>query len=216
MNFSDVGTYNPFHIYIRCLYCRGIINGYADNTFRPYNSVTRAQVAKMVANAAGIFDPVTVQTFTDVPATHPFYIYIERLAARGYLNGYNDPASCPGGVPCFRPETSVTRGQLAKIAANAAGFSDVPSSTTESFPDVPPSHPFWIYVERLALRGIIDGYQCGTLDVNLCTGQVETCDPLRRPYFRPCNAITRGQTAKIVSNTFFPVSCAPGPFQVEK
>jgi len=102
----------------------------------------------------------------------------------------------------------VTRGQLAKIDANAAGYNDLP--TTQSFADVPPGDPFYLYIERLARRGIVNGYDCGTGDINPCTGLVETCDSTHRPYYRPCNNVTRGQAAKIVANTFFPVNCAPG------
>jgi hypothetical protein len=215
--FIDVEVYNPFHVFIRCLYCRGHINGYTTDPpcaggapcFRPYAQITRAQVAKIVANSAGLADPVNGQTFTDVPSSHPFYIYIERLAIRGLINGYTDPARCPTGVPCFEPAAPVTRGQLAKIAANAAGFTDTPPPGTQSFADVPGSDPFWLYVERLSRRGIIDGYRCGTTDVNPCLGVVETCDSLQRPYYRPCSYITRGQTSKIVVNTFF-AACSTG------
>jgi hypothetical protein len=215
--FTDVDVYNPFHIFIHCLYCRGHINGYTTDPpcgpgtpcFRPYAQITRAQVAKIVANSAGIADPVSGQTFTDVPPSHPFYLYIERLAGRGLINGYSDPARCPGGVPCFEPAAPVTRGQLAKIAANAAGYSDVPPAGTQSFADVPVGDPFWLYIERLSRRGIIDGYRCGTSDVNPCLGVVESCDSQARPYYRPCAYITRGQTTKIVVNTFFPACSGP-------
>ena len=37
------------------------------------------------------------------------------------------------------------------------------------------------------------------------------CAALARPYYRPCANVTRGQTSKIIANTFFPVNCAPGP-----
>jgi hypothetical protein len=46
------------------------------------------------------------------------------------------------------------------------------------------------WVQRIAARGIIQGYQCG--------GPFEPCSPEERPYFRPNNHVTRGQTAKIV------------------
>jgi hypothetical protein len=214
MNFTDVDLYNPFYIYIRCLYCRGIVSGYADGTFRPFNNVIRGQAAKMVANAAGLLGaiPSTQQTFTDVPPTQPFWVYIERLSSLGHISGY----TCGGpGEPCdpqnrpyFRPATNLTRGQLVKIVSNAAGFNDDPGAT-QSFADVPPSEPFWVYIQRLSLRGIITGYDCGTGYINPCTGLVESCDSLTRPYFRPCANITRGQTTKIVANAFFPACQTP-------
>jgi N-acetylneuraminic acid mutarotase len=209
MNFTDVDQYNPFRIYIRCLYCAGVLSGYSTNPpcttgtpcFRPYDNVTRGQIAKIVSNAAGINDPAGTQIFVDVPPTHPFYTWINRLARRGILGGYNTSPPCPGAAtPCFRPEAFTTRGQMAKIVSNAAGFMDNPPAGTISFTDVPTTNPFWLWIERLARRGIISGYDCG--------GPGEPCDALRRPYYRPNNFITRGQTSKIVANTFFP-SCQP-------
>jgi N-acetylneuraminic acid mutarotase len=196
MPFTDVDEFNPFYIYIRCLYCRGIIGGYADGTFRPYNPTTRGQMAKIVSNAAGFSDPIPSnrQTFSDVPPGHTFWVYIERLAWRGIVGGYADGT--------FRPDNWVTRGQMTKFASNAAGFDEEVPPGTQTYTDVPPTHTFWVYIERLSGRGIISGYECGRPPAG-------PCDPQRRPWYRPELDITRGQTSKIVANTFFPINCAP-------
>jgi hypothetical protein len=221
LNFTDVDPYNPFRVYILCLYCRGLISGYPDGTFRPYNHVTRSQVAKIIANSAGLNDPPVGQTFEDVPPSNSFYPFVERLASRGYINGYpcggpDEPCVPPTNRPYFRPYNDVTRGQLAKIAANAAGFIDTPVPGNYTFADVPPTDPFYVYIERLSRRGVINGYECGSGEINPCTGLPETCDAIRRPYYRPCISITRGQTTKIAANTFFPVDCAPGAPAIRK
>ncbi len=196
IEFNDVPPTNPFYSYIQCLACRGIISGYADGTFRPGNNVTRGQTAKIVANAAGLSGTPSGQTFTDVPPNNPFYTYIELMYAAGYINGYNTPAACPTGVPCFHPYSDVTRGQLAKIDANAARYNEQIPPSQQTFSDVPPSsQPFWLWIERVALHGVISGYNCGTPPAG-------PCDPQRRPYFLPGNTATRGQTAKIVANSF--------------
>jgi hypothetical protein len=194
--FTDVDQFNPFYQYIQCLYCRGIISGYSDNTFRWTADVTRGQVSKIIANSAGLNAAVSGQTFTDVPASNPFYVYIERLAATGAISGYNTAANCPSGIPCFRWELPVTRGQLAKIDANAAGYNETP--TGQTFRDVPASQPFYVFIERLSLHGVINGYNCG--------GAGEPCPGL---YYRPNANITRGQVSKVASQTFFPNACAP-------
>jgi subtilisin family serine protease len=195
--FTDVDQFNPCYQYIQCLYCRGIISGYSDNTFRWSADVTRGQVAKIVANAAGLNDPITTQTFTDVPPGSPFFAFIGRLAGHGYISGYDTAANCPSGTPCFRPELPVTRGQLAKIDANTAGYNETPSGQT--FNDVPAANPFYVYIERLSLHGVINGYTCGAAG-----------EPCPGVYYRPNANITRGQTSKVVSQTFFPLNCAPG------
>ena len=118
-------------------------------------------------------------SFSDVPEGSTFYPYIRCLACRGILGGYGDNT--------FRPGNNITRGQLAKIVSNAAGWTEPVSGQT--FSDVAPSSPFYEYVERAVAHGAISGYSDGT--------------------FRPGNNATRGQTAKIVSNSFFPGCLTP-------
>jgi hypothetical protein len=196
LTFSDVPSDNPFYAYIRCLACRGILNGYADGTFRPYNLVTRGQTCKLVSNAAGWSDaiPSGQQTFSDVPPTHPFWLFIERAYAHGVISGYTDGT--------FHPDALVTRGQLAKIDTLAAGWSDPIPSTQQTFEDIAQAYPFWLFIERAALHGVIAGYTCG--------GAGEPCNPPgSRPYYRPANSATRAQTAKIVASTFFSTCQTP-------
>ncbi|HEX8600018.1 MAG TPA: S-layer homology domain-containing protein, partial [Chloroflexia bacterium] len=86
------------------------------------NPATRGQISKIVSIAAGFEEevPSEQQTFTDVPTDSPFWVYIERLAGRGIISGYGDEERCPEtGAPCFRYNENTTRGQMAKIAANA-------------------------------------------------------------------------------------------------
>jgi hypothetical protein len=131
--------------------------------------------------------------FTDVPPGSTFYPYVRCLACQGIVSGY----ACGGpGEPCpgsyFRPNNQVTRGQVSKIVAESAGFSELMPSTQQTFEDVTPASTFWRWVERLAGRGIIGGYPCG--------GPFEPCvAPTNRPYFRPNNNVTRGQLSKITS-----------------
>jgi hypothetical protein len=198
---------NPFYIFIRCLACRQIVAGYADGTFRWGNNVTRGQLSKIIAGAANRAAPVptTQQTFADVPASNPFWLWIERLAARGVISGYacggpGEPCD-PGTRPYFRPNADATRGQIAKITASAAQIPDPIPGAQQTFADVPPSQPFRLWIEQLAGRGIINGYGCG--------GPGEPCDPAQRPYFRPGQNATRGQVAKIAGNTFFPNCWTP-------
>jgi hypothetical protein len=205
ISFADVPPGSTFYEFIRCLACRGIINGYPGGIFHPSYQVTRGQLSKIVSNSAGFSDPQTVQMFQDVPPGSTFYDYIGRLASRGYINGYpcggpGEPCVPPGNLPYFRPNASATRGQISKIVSNAAGFNEPVSGQT--FQDVAPGSTFYDFVERLTSRGVISGYPCG--------GAGEPCvPPENRPYFRPNNNATRGQTSKIVANTFFPACVTP-------
>jgi N-acetylneuraminic acid mutarotase len=216
IQFTDVPAGSTFYPFITCLACHGVISGYpcgspgeqcdpnSNPYFRPGNQVTRGQIAKIVSESAGFFDPVTTQTFEDIAPGSTFYTYTERLSSRGVMSGYpcggaGEPCVPPNNRPYFRPTNNATRGQIAKIVSNAAGYNEEP--TTQNFEDVPPGSTFYTFTERLATRFIMSGYTCGTIPTEPCV------PPDNRPYFRPNNNATRGQTSKIVSNTFFP-TCA--------
>jgi hypothetical protein len=146
-------------------------------TFTVVATATRTQTQTQTRTPAPSATPTACSIyFRDVPADHPFYPYIRCLKCRRILGGYSDGT--------FRPDNYITRGQLSKIVANAASIQDPVPPDRQSFSDVPPTHPFWVYIERLSARGIIGGYADGT--------------------FRPDNNATRGQTAKIETNAFFP------------
>jgi hypothetical protein len=203
--FTDVCPGDYFYTATLALADDGILSGYStappcNNSlwipcFRPYANITRGQIAKVASLAAGFHEPVSGQYFLDVPPGSTFYEYIQRMASRGIMVGYpkGDPHCLqppPGNMPCFFPNRLNTRSQLSKVVALTFNFSEPVSGQT--FEDVPPSNfAFYPYIERLASRGIIGGYPCG--------GPSEPCiPPNNRPYFRPYNSVTRGQTAKIV------------------
>ncbi|MBF6614478.1 MAG: S-layer homology domain-containing protein [Chloroflexi bacterium] len=195
ITFSDVSPSDYFYNAVSYLLCSGAIAGYPDNTFRPGATVTRGQISKIVSSAFGFNEPAIGQSFQDVPPDSTFYLWVQRLSQRGIINGYpcggpGEPCSPPANLPYFRPNATVTRAQTAKIVSNAAGYNDPP--TGQSFTDVPPSSPFYPYVQRLTARGIMAGYSCG--------GPGEPCDAQSRPYFRADNTATRAQAAKIVYN----------------
>ena len=84
---------------------------------------------------------------------------------------------------------------LGRTYTNAAGYYDNPSG--QQFQDVPVGSTYYTYTYRLVSRSIMSGYPCGA--------DGEPCNPPDNlPYFRPNKNATRGQTSKIVANTFFP------------
>ena len=146
--------------------------------------VPTTPASSATANSTATSTPCTI-TFSDVPADHTFYANIRCLACRGIISGYSDGT--------FRPGNNITRGQIAKMVSNAAGFDEDPNP--QIFEDVDPSSTFYTWINRLARRGYMGGYPCGTVPEEPCN------PPENRPYFRPNANATRGQLAKIVSNT---------------
>ena len=214
--FTDVCPTDYFYPHVLDLNDLHILSGYNTTPpcdgpahipcFKPYNWSTRGQIAKVVSLAAGLSEPVSGQTFEDVPPAHTFYQYIERMASRNIINGYPcggaaEPCG-PDNLPYFRPGNSVGRGQLSKMAALAFGFNE--PVTTQTFQDAPPGYIFYEHIERLAVRAIISGYPCGEPG--------EPCiPPYNRPYFRPANQISRGQIAKIVNLARIQAISTPTP-----
>lgn len=141
--------------------------------------------------------------FQDMPPSSDessFYPYVRCLACRNVVGGYpcgetnpdtGDPEPCGATRdPYYRPNSNITRGQIAKLVAQSGGYEDKPGP--QIFADVPPDSAFWLYVQRLAQHGYMSGYPCG--------GPGEACDDANRPYFRTSNPATRGQISKIVAN----------------
>jgi hypothetical protein len=204
------GEGSTFYTFVRCLACRGIASGYPcggpgepcnennDSYYRPSANITRGQLSKIVANSAGLDDPIAEgqQQFADVEPGSPFYEFVERLAQTGAIAGYPCDTAGEGcdeeNRPFFRPNNPATRGQIAKIVSIAAGFEQEVSQDQQTFTDVDTDSPFWVYIERLAEQGIVSGY-----------GEEEKC-PTGTPCFRYNDQTTRGQMAKIAANAFFP------------
>jgi hypothetical protein len=194
ITFSDVHASDYFYEPVRYLYCLGVVNGYPDNTFRPYNSTSRAQLTKMVVLAEGwdLSNP-SDNTFTDIQPGSTFYEYVETAVEHELLAGY--PCGGPG-EPCdgqnrsyFRPNNNVSRAQAAKIVVLAAQWQLV-NPSDKTFTDIQPGSTFYEYVETAVEHELLAGYPCGSPG--------EPCDGQNRPYFRPGNPATRGQVSKII------------------
>jgi hypothetical protein len=59
--------------------------------------------------------PLTA-TFNDVPTSHPFFRFVEALAASGVTAG------CSGAPPLFCPDAPITRGEMAVFLSAALGL----------------------------------------------------------------------------------------------
>jgi hypothetical protein len=100
--------------------------------------------------------------FNDVPASHPFYTEISKIHARGITLG------CGGGNYC--PNQTVTRALKAAFILRSLGEFNPPLPATQRFSDVPPSNPFYNFIDRMAALQITLG--CG--GGNYCPTQTVT------------------------------------------
>lgn len=176
--FTDVGG-TPYEAAIDNLASMEIVGGYEDGTFRPGNSLWRAQYAKMVVVALGYTVSADhVSAFIDTPdasADNPLYpgAYVAVAAENQIILGYPDNT--------FRFYNNVTRQQAITIIVRAAGaeLADPPAGYQGALNYSDPTHGQ--NIKKAEFNGLLDGI--ATLD-SWDTGG---------------NA-TRGESAQLLSN----------------
>ncbi len=168
-----------------CFY-EGIVTGYSDGAYHPEITVTRDQMAVYVSRALAAGDgnvpgPVGDLTFTDVPAGHWAYKYIEYAVHNNIVQGYPDGE--------YKPSAAVTRDQMAVYIARAIvdptgedGLAAFTAPTAATFPDVPVDLWAFKHIEYCASQGVVRGYDDGL--------------------YHPEIAVTRDQMAVYVANAF--------------
>ncbi|MFH7242733.1 MAG: S-layer homology domain-containing protein [Spirulina sp.] len=114
--------------YIEALADRNLAKGFADGTYRPNDTITRAQFAALVASCYGSRPLIrSSSTFLDVPSSFWAYRAIDVAQRRGFVTGY------PDGT--YRPSQPMTRVQAMVAVANGLGLPDAPASTLGRYAD---------------------------------------------------------------------------------
>jgi hypothetical protein len=179
--FADVPVTSMFAGYIKNIYCAGITTGCTQNplNYCPNNNVTRMAMAAFIIRAkyGEVFSFEATPHFTDVPDTHPFFKYIQKMKDEGLTTGCNSPANdqfCPGNT--------ITRQAMAAFIIRATHGESFTYTPTPWFPDVPNTHPFFKYIQKMRDDEITTGYADGT--------------------FKPGDYITRQAMAAFIARTF--------------
>lgn len=153
--FSDVTPGEPHYVAINYLQQQGVIEGYQDGTFKPYQKVNRAEALKMLTIASGLFEEGQLQSeenpsapFTDTP---PFAWYTKYLTAakeKGIIEGYEDGS--------YRPDSNVNRIEALKIFLESFEELVYPdASDYKEFADASTDAWYSKYVAFSAQRGMI-------------------------------------------------------------
>ena len=106
--------------YVESMAAKNVINGYEDGTFRPDNEITRAEFAKMMANALELDLSNYNGGFSDIKATDWYADYVATIVRLGLARGYGDGT--------FKPNNKITRAEMAVILGNAL---DIEIKSTE-------------------------------------------------------------------------------------
>ncbi len=153
----------------------GVISGYEDGTFRPDNTITRAEAASILVRALKLPEASETElAFADKDAIPAWAKKsVAQAAKAGLLKGY--PAD--GGF-VFRAQNALTRAELAAIMSRAAAQKGL--SQTQPAPAFKDQLPDWAKeaVALAARTGLVSGYPDGT--------------------FRPDKPVTRAEAASMV------------------
>jgi hypothetical protein len=122
--FQDVPPSAAYFSAVNQMYLRGITTGCTTTplSFCPMLSVTRGEVAVFLIRAiysaatsdGENFTYTSSPYFTDVPPSHPFFKYIQKMKDLGITNGTTPPT--------YAPDSPVDHGQLAVFTVRAARF----------------------------------------------------------------------------------------------
>ncbi len=155
---------------IKNLMAEGIFNGYPDGSFRPDQSITRAELAKTLAvsyefNASG-----QKAQFSDTEQ-HWAEEYITALAKAGIITGYPDGK--------FKPEAPITRAEMVAMLTRLLNVGTEEERYTidfaPTFPDLAEDHWAFYQIELAAKLGLLPRYYA--------------------PEFRPSRLASRADTA---------------------
>lgn len=156
-------------------YTKPYASGYDDGSFLPNNNITRGELAAMIARLSygdDLPDGMYQASFPDVDSDAWFNKYIGYLEDKDVLSGYEDGT--------FRPMDTITRGEISAVIARAQRYDLI--SYNGIFTDVTENDWAKDYIETLADKNIVSGYEDGT--------------------FGPYSPLTRAEAVAIINRVF--------------
>lgn len=180
--FTDVPSNYLFVDYVNLLRLNGVTTGCGSNAnaYCPEDVMVRTEMAAFIIRAlfGESFSYTQSPYFTDVPANHPYFKYIQKMRDQGITVGCTATTYCPDGL--------VSRGQMAAFLVRArlgvTQGTPFPHAPAPYFTDVDPSHLFYSFIQKMKELGITSG--CTTTS------------------YCPENLVTRGQMSVFVNRSF--------------
>ncbi|MBA2133858.1 S-layer homology domain-containing protein [Capillibacterium thermochitinicola] len=138
---------------VKNLIAQGILHGYPDGTFRPDQSITRAELAKTLAVAYGLNAAGDQGQFPDAKG-HWAENYIAALAEAKIITGYPDGS--------FKPEAPVTRAEMVVMLTRLLKLGTEEEHYTvefiPTFSDVAADYWAFYQIEMAAKLGLLPRY----------------------------------------------------------
>jgi len=168
--FGDMGVSHWAYEAVKSLYDKGIINGSGNGKFNPDDTVTRAELVKLLCVAKGIEPVINSGRFKDVSDSDWYAGYVGAVSGMGIVNGISDTE--------FGSYESISRQDLCTIiyrAENAEGTYELRFNDSDLIADY--AKPAVAYLNEM---GIVNGFADGS--------------------FKPTSGCTRAEAAMIIYN----------------
>lgn len=154
ISFSDIKNHwseDAIKLFVE----EGFINGYKDNTFKPNNSMTRAEFVKLVNKVFG-YTQKQPENFNDVNEKDWFYEDVCIGVKVGYISGKSKDK--------FAPNDNITRQEVASILTNIMKNKDINLDKLNTFKDIDKIDK-WAQssVEGAIEAGYLSGYEDNTV-----------------------------------------------------
>lgn len=183
---------------------KGIISGYPDGIFKPDNSVTRAELAKILELAFDLQEKTAIN-YDDVKAENWYYSYLESSAK--YIPIYPLPISYETNIPyveasdkglnSFLPETAAMRMHVAEalveikkdkeqINTELPSIQDIQADVTAAFKDDD-------YENLYAMHGTIPENVKRMLEYTYLANKLGIMQGDSNGYFHPYDSVTRAE-----------------------
>jgi hypothetical protein len=178
IRFPDVGEGHIYRIQIEALAERDVVRGNPDGTYRPANTVNRAEMLTLLYRAQNrSFAHPMQQCKKDVPRGSWFEGVVCDAVTRGFAGGY------PDGT--FKPEQAVNRVEALKMIHTVFGMAvdaAAPATPLTAYEDVDVRAWYAPYMANAFVAGILP---------------VAGREP---PRFGPAEPLTRGEAAAYIFN----------------
>jgi hypothetical protein len=129
-----------------------IVNGYDDYTFRPNQTITRAEATVIIGRAFKLTKQKAV-SYTDLNTSHWAYAWIARAAQSGIIDGYPDQS--------FAPDQPVSRMEMTSMIARSMNMSGKIRGNVP-FTDVDDDYWGVGVLKQMKAEGWVAGYADGS------------------------------------------------------
>lgn len=156
--FYDVDKSHWAYNYISELTDKNVISGYTDGSFKPENTVSRAEWSKMMVTSAGLNIKSDSYAISDLSKDHWAYKYV--TTAKDYMNWYSN-----NNTLSFKPNQAASREDVTVSLVKLKGYSvdDVDYSVLSAFKDVNSiSIDLKKYVAVALQKNLISGFEDNT------------------------------------------------------